>query len=235
VVEAGTGVGKSLAYLLPAAAWAHCNSVPVVVSTNTRNLQSQLMERDLPLVKRVIDADRAEDKSPLKVALLKGRTNYLCLRQLGVLIEFNMFEFERPELRHFASAVIWALQTKDGDLDDFAGLGHANPGFLSKLASSGEECSGRACRYYKRCFMQQARLKAMDADVIVANHSLVFADSQSGGTILPPHGQMIFDEAHNLEEVATRHLSVEISTLRIMILLKRISRGREGNGGENRE
>jgi len=231
VVEAGTGVGKSLAYLLPAAAWAQLNSVPVVVSTNTRNLQSQLMDKDLPFVKRVIDAGRAEDKSPLKVALLKGRTNYLCLRQLGVLIDFNVFEFERPELRHFARAVVWALQTADGDLDNFAGLGHANHGFLSKLASSGEECSGRACRYYKRCFMQQARMKALDADVIVANHALVFADSQSGGTIFPPHAQMIFDEAHNLEEVATRHLSVEISTLRIMSILTRISRGREGRRG----
>jgi ATP-dependent DNA helicase DinG len=148
VVEAGTGVGKSLAYLLPAAAWAQLNSVPVVVSTNTRNLQSQLMEKDLPLVKQVIDQEKAEDKAPLKVALLKGRTNYLCLRQLGVLIEFSMFEFERPELRHFAREVVWALQTEDGDLDNFAGLGHANPAFLSKLASSGEECSGRACRYY---------------------------------------------------------------------------------------
>jgi len=231
VVEAGTGVGKSLAYLLPAAAWAQLNSVPVVVSTNTRNLQSQLMEKDLPLVKQVIDQEKTENKAPLKVALLKGRTNYLCLRQLGVLIEFSMFEFERPELRHFARAVVWALQTEDGDLDNFAGLGHANPAFLSKLASSGEECSGRACRYYKRCFMQQARLKALDADLIVANHSLVFADSQSGGTIFPPHAQMIFDEAHNLEEAATRHLSVEISTIRLLILLKRISRGREGRRG----
>jgi len=231
VVEAGTGVGKSLAYLLPAAAWAQLNSVPVVVSTNTRNLQSQLMDKDLPLVKRVIDAGRGEGKGPLKVALLKGRTNYLCLRQLGVLIDYNIFEFERPELRHFARAVVWALQTADGDLDNFAGSGHANPAFLSKLASSGEECSGRACRYYKRCFMQQARLKAMEADLIVANHALVFADSQSGGTIFPAHAQIIFDEAHNLEEAATRHLSVEISTVRIMVILTRISRGREGRRG----
>lgn len=231
VVEAGTGVGKSLAYLLPAAAWAQLNSVPVVVSTNTRNLQSQLLDKDLPLVKRVIDAERAEGKSLLKVALLKGRTNYLCLRQLGVLIDYNLFEFERPELRHFARAVVWSLQTIDGDLDNFAGLGHANPSFLSKLASSGEECSGRGCRYYKRCFMQQARLKALEADVIVANHSLVFADSQSGGTIFPPHAQIIFDEAHNLEEAATRHLSVEVSTVRIMVILARISRGREGRRG----
>ncbi|MFA7172696.1 MAG: helicase C-terminal domain-containing protein [Kiritimatiellia bacterium] len=231
VVEAGTGVGKSLAYLLPAAVWSQLNSVPVVVSTNTRNLQSQLLDKDLPLVQRVLDAGRAVGKSPLKVALLKGRTNYLCLRQLGVLIDYNLFEFERPELRHFARAVVWALQTVDGDLDNFAGLGHANPGFLSKLASSGEECAGRGCRYYKRCFMQQARLKALEADVIVANHSLVFADSQSGGTIFPPHAQIIFDEAHNLEEAATRHLSVEISTLRLMVILTRISRGREGRRG----
>ena len=229
VVEAGTGVGKSIAYLIPAAAWAQLNSVPVVISTNTRNLQSQLMDKDLPLVKEVVDQDRDEDRAPLKVTLLKGRTNYLCLRQLGMLIDFSMFEFERPELRHFASAIMWSLRTDDGDLDNFAGLGHANPAFLSRLASNGEECSGRGCRYYKRCLMQQARLRALDADVVVANHALVFAEAQTGGAILPPHAQVIFDEAHNLEEVATRHLSVEISMLRLMVMLRRISRGREGH------
>ncbi|MFO7937812.1 MAG: helicase C-terminal domain-containing protein, partial [Kiritimatiellia bacterium] len=231
VVEAGTGVGKSIAYLIPAAAWAQLNGVPVVISTNTRNLQSQLMNKDLPLVKEVIDENRNDKTGPLKVSLLKGRTNYLCLRQLGMLIDFSMFEFERPELRQFAGAVMWALRTDDGDLDSFGGSGYANPAFLSKLASNGEECSGRGCRYYKRCFMQQARMRAMASDIVVANHALVFAEAQTGGSILPPYAQIVFDEAHNLEDVATRHLSVEISVMRLMVMLRRITRGRVGHRG----
>ena len=106
LVEAGTGVGKSLAYLIPAAAWARLNDVPVVVSTNTRNLQSQLIEKDLPLVREAIRAEfGAGDAGVLRVALLKGRSNYFCLRRLAILLEHRQFELERPELRHFAEAV----------------------------------------------------------------------------------------------------------------------------------
>jgi len=228
-VEAGTGVGKSIAYLLPAAAWSKLNGTPVIISTNTRNLQSQLMEKDLPLVKRIVDCEYGDEGQSLKIALLKGRANYLCLRQFGTLIDYSMFELERPELRHLAGAVTWALRSDDGDLDSFAGSGLINAAFLANLATSGEECGGRGCRYYKRCFMQQARQRALDADIVVANHALVFSEAQSGGAILPPCGQIIFDEAHNLEEVATRHLSVEISSLRLMAVLKRISRGRDGH------
>lgn len=227
VVEAGTGVGKSLAYLIPAAAWARLNDVPVVVSTNTRNLQSQLIEKDLPLVREVIRADFGSAESgPLRVALLKGRSNYFCLRRLAVLLEHSQFELERPELRLFAEAVAWAVQTPDGDLDAFAGMGHADPAFLSKLSSLGEECAGRACRHSRRCFLQKARARAAAAHVVIANHALVFSDLQNPGSTLPPYAQIVFDEAHNLEEAATRHLSVELTQTRLNQMLRRLSRGK---------
>ncbi len=231
VIEAGTGVGKSIAYLLPAAAWARLNGSPVIISTNTRNLQSQLIDKELPLIKEIVDSISAGDRRPLRATLLKGRNNYLCLRQLGTLIDFSMFELERPEMRHLITALFWALRTDDGDLDNFAGSGHADSAFLSHLYSSGEECGGRGCRYYKRCFMQQARQRAMSSDIIVVNHALVFAEASSGGNILPPCGQIIFDEAHNLEESATRHLCVELSLFRLMAALKRVTRGRAGHRG----
>ena len=233
VVEAGTGVGKSLAYLIPAAAWARLNDVPVVVSTNTRNLQSQLIEKDLPLVRETIRADfgGTADAGPLRVALLKGRSNYACLRQVAVLLEHSQFELERPELRAFAEAVAWLVQTPDGDLDAFAGAGHADPVFLSKLSSLGEECAGRACRYGRRCFLQKARLRAAAAHVVIANHALVFSDLQSPGSALPPYAQIVFDEAHNLEEAATRHLSVELSQARLNQLVRRLSRGKGKRAG----
>jgi ATP-dependent DNA helicase DinG len=225
LVEAGTGVGKSLAYLLPAAAWALLNDVPVVVSTNTRNLQSQLIEKDTPLVRAALG------EASLRVVLLKGRTNYLCLRRLAILLEQSQFELERPERRHFAEAVAWAVRTPDGDLDTFAGAGHADAPFLAKLASTAEECPGRACRYFRRCFLQKARARAMAAHVIIANHALVFSEAYKPGIALPPYAQIVFDEAHNLEEAATRHLSTEISQMRLGQLLRRLSRGRGRRAG----
>lgn len=231
-VEAGTGVGKSLAYLLPAAAWARLNDVPVIVSTNTRNLQSQLIEKDLPLVRQAIRDDAGGGaEGALRVALLKGRTNYFCLRRLAILLEHSQFELERPELRQFAEAVAWAVQSDDGDLDTFAGAGRADPAFLAKLASTGDECPGRACRYFRRCFLQKARARAAAAHVVVANHALVFSESQMPGSTLPAYAQIVFDEAHNLEEAATRHLSVEVTQVRLNQLLRRLSRGKGRRAG----
>ena len=224
LVEAGTGVGKSLAYLIPAAAWALLNDVPVVVSTNTRNLQSQLVEKDLPLVRKAVCG--VGDASQLRVALLKGRSNYLCLRRLAILLEQSQFELERPELRHFSEAVAWAVWTADGDLDTFAGAGRGDAAFLAKLASASEECPGRSCRFCRRCFLQKARARAMAAHVVIANHALVFSEANLPGTALPPHAQIVFDEAHNLEEAATRHLSTEVSQMRFNQLMRRLSHGR---------
>ncbi|MCL1919920.1 MAG: hypothetical protein FWG50_02405 [Kiritimatiellaeota bacterium] len=232
LVEAGTGVGKSLAYLIPAAAWARLNDIPVIVSTNTRNLQSQLIEKDLPLVREAIRAEFGEDDSQrLRVAVLKGRSNYLCLRQLAVLLEYSQFELDRPELRLFTEAVAWAVRTPDGDLDAFAGAGRASAAFLAKLASVGEECQGRACRYFRRCFLQKARARALAAHVVIANHALVFSDLQVDGGMLPPYAQIVFDEAHNLEETATRHLSVEFTPQGLSQALNRLSRPRAKRGG----
>jgi len=232
MVEAGTGVGKSLAYLIPAAAWARLNDVPVVISTNTRNLQSQLVEKDLPLVREAIRNDFGDgDSGLLRVALLKGRSNYLCLRRLAILLEHSQYELERPELRHFAETVSWSVQTPDGDLDSFAGSGHADPAFLSKLSSTGEECPGRSCRYCRRCFLQKARSRAAVAHVVIANHALVFSESQMPGTALPPYSQIVFDEAHNLEEAATRHLSTEVTMTRLNQMLRRLSRGKGRRSG----
>ena len=232
MVEAGTGVGKSLAYLIPAAAWARLNDVPVVISTNTRNLQSQLIEKDLPLVREAIRHDFGTgDAGFLRVALLKGRSNYFCLRRLAILLEHSQYELERPELRHFAEAVAWSVQTPDGDLDTFAGAGHADAAFLSKLSSTGEECPGRTCRYCRRCFLQKARSRAASSHVVIANHALVFSESQSPGTALPPYSQIVFDEAHNLEEAATRHLSTEVTMTRLNQMLRRLSRGKGHRAG----
>ncbi len=229
MIEAGTGVGKSLAYLVPAALWAYANGVPVVVSTNTRNLQSQLLSKDVPVMKaaleRIIRADR-----PLRTAVLKGRSNYLCLRTLGFLIEHGVTQLEREELIGFAQALPWIATTVDGDLDDLSAAVSQveTSGIGRQLGSVGEECLGRGCRFFRRCFLQKARQRAAESHVVIANHALVFTEMRVPGSALPAYAQIVFDEAHNLEEAATRHLTVEITPYRLFQLTRRLSSGKPG-------
>ena len=228
LVEAGTGVGKSVAYLLPAVLWAKLNDVPVVISTNTRNLQSQLLDKDLPLVRQVAQqsgAGEGVEDGAVRVALVKGRSNYLCLRRLNGLLEHGQYGMDRAEMRSFARTVAWVVQTHTGDMDELGGGCGMDEEFLGQLASLGEECPGRGCRFYRRCFLQKARDRSLRAHVVIANHALVFAEMSTPGVALPPAGQIVFDEAHNLEDAATRHFSVEVTASRLHTLLRRLTRG----------
>ena len=228
VVEAGTGIGKSLAYLLPAAMWAQLNDVPVIVSTKTKNLQTQLVEKDLPAVLSLLASGHdLSGQQPLKAAVIKGRSNYLCLRRLGHLIDEAQFELSRPELRLFAQTIAWATTSPDGDLDVLLGGASIDPAFVPLITSSSDECLGRGCKYYRRCFVQKARLRALKSKLVVANHALVFTELDSENPVsLPPSGQIIFDEAHNLEEAATRFFTKEFSSSRLARIQKRLFHGR---------
>lgn len=230
MVEAGTGVGKSIGYLVPAIAWSMLNDTPVVVSTNTRNLQTQLIEKDIPLIRAALGPERG---AQLRAVLLKGRSNYLCLRHFGLMLDQGMLDLDRPGLRQLARVIAWAAQTKDGDLDMFSGGCGVDGAFTATLGSLGEECAGRACRHFRRCFVRRVREQAGRAHVIVANHALVFVDAGDTGGVLPPHAQLIFDEAHNLEAAATRHFSIEVTPGRLRLLLRRIfaeNKGRSASG-----
>ncbi len=227
MIEAGTGVGKSLAYLIPAMHWAVLNDTTVVVSTATRNLQSQLMGHDIPMASETLDE---EGRKKFKVALLKGRANYLCLRSVADFFSagyWTMSAEEQEEMPHF---IDWLKRTPDGDLDSYEGLPR------SLISCAGDDCGGRRCPYYTRCFVHSARRKAAGAHLVVANHALVLAEatSQAPG-ILPPYGRLVLDEAHNLETVATEFLRSEFSVPALTRILNRIvrkSRGRRlGRGG----
>ncbi len=215
MVEAGTGVGKSLAYLVPSILWAWANDTPVVVSTATRNLQSQLMGSDIPRAVGIL----GDDSRKFKVALLKGRSNYLCLRAVADFFAagfWTMSPEEQEEMPHF---IDWLKNTPDGDLDAYEGL----PRHL--LSCPGEECSGRRCPWYSRCFVYRARKRAADAHLVVANHALVLAEAAgSGGSILPAYGRLVLDEAHNLEDIATDFLSYEFSLPALTRILNRLMR-----------
>jgi len=227
MIEAGTGVGKSLAYLVPAIHWAGINDTPVVISTATRNLQSQLVGSDIPRAVSTL-GERAEG---FRVALLKGRANYLCLRAVSEFFSagyWTMTPEEQQEMPHF---IEWLSSTPDGDLDSYEGL----PKNL--LSCPGDECGGRRCPFHSRCFVHRARSGAAEAHLVVVNHSLVVADAcNPGAGVLPAYSRLVVDEAHNLENVATEYLHDEFSVPAIARILNRLrrqggrGRGRKGGG-----
>ena len=228
LVEAGTGIGKSLAYLVPAVLWARTNGMSVVISTNTKNLQSQLFRKDLPLVARALGAS-------FTTAIIKGRRNYLCIRKLEHLLRYAAQELEDRERLLLLRVLVWAHATRVGDMSDCPVLDEpAMRALRVRLSSSAEECPGPACARRGACFLHRARRRSLAADIVVANHALVFSemDLEEAGTALPAHAQIVFDEAHNIEEAATSWLSVELSTTRLHFVLSRLSRkGRRRAGG----
>lgn len=219
MIEAGTGVGKSLAYLVPSVLWAWTNDTPVIVSTATRNLQSQLIGADIPRAVGVLGAAAAA----FKVALLKGRGNYLCLRAVSEFFAPGYWTMSAEEQAEMPRFIEWLRTTPDGDLDRYDGL----PRHL--ITCPGEECGGRRCPYYSRCFIYRARRNAADAHLVVANHSLVLAEAgNDAGSILPASGRLVLDEAHNLESIATEQFSSELSMPALTRLLNRLLRKGRG-------
>ena len=220
VIEAGTGVGKTFAYLVPAVMWSVANRIPVVVSTNTKNLQEQLFRKDLPVVAKLL-------RAPVKFALVKGRGNYLCLSRLQQLVEKREAELVRGELPALARVVAWAFFTAEGDLSEF------DPGprppdasrffrFSDRIASNADDCRGRKCPYWSRCFVQHARDASLSADVVVTNHAVFFSEPDDKPLALPKAAQVVFDEAHNLEEAATAHFEREIGPRSLKRTLSRL-------------
>jgi ATP-dependent DNA helicase DinG len=227
-VEAGTGVGKSMAYLLPSLAWARQNGERVVVSTNTINLQQQLVEKDIPLVKRLLGGDGAD----LKVALVKGRGNYLCRHRLAEAVdETTLFQEPDEELSAIGE---WALTTATGDRTDLSF--YPSDETWSRICSEADACLGLRCSRREGCFVLKARREASAAAVLVANHHLLFADLSlrlAGGgfedpAVLPPFRRVVFDEAHNVEKAATSFFSRSFNRFSLMRYLNRLHRRRKG-------
>ncbi len=225
--EAGTGVGKSLAYLLPALAWALANNERVVVSTNTINLQQQLMDKDIPLVKRLLGQDP-------KVVLVKGRRNYLCLHRLNeALDEMSLFDERDPDLLAIKE---WSRTTDTGSRTDLSFFPKEE--VWSKVCSESDACLGLRCSHREGCFVLKARREAASARVLVANHHLLFSDlafrvAGSGfddPAVLPPFRRVVFDEAHNIEKAATSFFSQSFSRFAVLRFIGRLYRRRGAKG-----
>ncbi|HEY4322020.1 MAG TPA: helicase C-terminal domain-containing protein [Gemmatimonadales bacterium] len=230
LLEAGTGVGKSFAYLVPALAWAKANGERTVVSTNTINLQEQLFGRDLPLLRRALTTD---EHAPT-FALLKGWRNYLCKLRLELATSSQQSLLEGDKLDELVQIAAWAAHTSDGTLAD---LPVAPSGEVwDEVSAEADLCSRLRCRYFDRCFVFQARRRAAQADIVVVNHHLLAADlavrqasdNWEEAAVLPAYKRLILDEAHHLEDVAAGHLGVQVSSRGVQRLLNRLERKGKG-------
>jgi len=231
VIEAGTGVGKSLAYLIPSVLHAMRHKRKAVISTHTINLQEQLMSKDLPLVRKVLPAEYQE----FKAVLLKGRSNYLCTRRMGRSLgqQGELFTTgEQTELRRIAA---WAKSTPDGTLSDLDFT--PTPAVWAQVCSEQGICTGRTCGPDSGCFYQAAKRRLNEADVVVVNHTLFFTLLSSsenmgaeGAGFLYPNDFLIMDEAHTLESIAAKQLGLNLSQAGLRFDLQRLFNPRTGKG-----
>lgn len=204
VAEAGTGIGKTFAYLVPAL----LSGRRVLISTGTRTLQDQLFHRDLPAVARVLGR-------PIKVALLKGRANYLCRYRFMQARDSARGLFAGERERALTRIDAWAKTTQSGDRAELASVPE-NSSLWPEVTSTAENCLGQKCPDYSRCFVFEARRRAQEADIVVINHHLLLADmvlkDEGFGALLPGADMVIVDEAHQLPEIAARYFSISLST-----------------------
>ncbi|UCD76293.1 MAG: DEAD/DEAH box helicase [Phycisphaerales bacterium] len=215
LVEAGTGVGKSFAYLIPAIQRIVDHDERVVIVTHTINLQEQLIERDIPFLNAVIPEE-------FSAVLVKGRSNYVSLRRLKLASERQDRLFVDDDARHSLHTLEdWAYRTRDGTLSSLPQL--PRPDVWDHVQSDSHNCMGRKCPQYDRCFFQAARRRMENGDLLVCNHALFFSDlalRSQGVGFLPPYDHIILDEAHNAEEVAADHFGLSLAESRISHLIR---------------
>ncbi len=202
LVEAGTGTGKSVAYLLPAITFAHLNGERVVVSTNTLNLQDQLYLKDVPDLQKLLPFD-------FRAAVLKGRSNYLCQRRLASLRQVGVSSVD--EMRMLAKVLVWLPSTQSGERGELFMPNRVEQALWSRISADSETCTADRCRFRAKgqCFFYRARRAAERAHLVIVNHALLLADVAVENRALPDYRYLIVDEAHHLEDSVTRQLSFQ--------------------------
>ncbi len=213
VVEAGTGTGKTLAYLIPSIQWAVENGKKVIISTNTINLQEQLLNKDIPIVKKIMQKD-------FKYLLVKGRGNFLCNRKHANLLSMkpaDLEEFSQDQKKQFEALINWGKETRTGDKSEL--YFEVDYTVWEYFQSETDICAGSRCPYKSECFFLKSREEKKKADILIANHHIFFSDLairkeigfNTDYSILPEYGLVVFDEAHNIEKVARDYFSYEVS------------------------
>jgi ATP-dependent DNA helicase DinG len=227
LAEAGTGTGKSVAYLIPAIRWGVQNRERTVVSTNTINLQEQLVQKDLPFLRRTLG-------EAFRFALVKGRRNYISIRRARLAAESAGVLLETPQRAELDAIMEWVRTTREGSIQDLPFQPTAE--VWDEVASESDVCLRAKCPHFESCFYQRARRDAASADVLVVNHHLLFSDlavrraagNYTAPAVLPPYRRVILDEAHNLEDAATSHLGASVSRRGLFRILARLDRRGRG-------
>ncbi|PYS50716.1 MAG: helicase [Acidobacteria bacterium] len=218
IVEAGTGTGKTLAYLVPAIAAATARGQRVIISTGTKNLQEQLMEKDIPFLQQVLPRK-------FTAAYMKGRTNYACLQRIRRAENSPVLE-GLDEMDYFDEVRRWARESQTGDRAELTNLPE-NLSFWRHVDARSEICMGQKCPDYDPCFITRMRQRAMDADIVIVNHHLFFADlalrNSEYGQVLPDYSAVIFDEAHLIEDVAAEYFGSQVSSYQMEDLVRDLS------------
>ena len=215
IVEAGTGTGKTLAYLVPAVAAALGGNGRVIVSTGTKNLQEQLMEKDIPFLQNILP-------KPFSATYMKGRNNYVCLNRLARAQSMPVLE-GLDEVDYFDEVVHWSRESETGDRAELANLPESLS-FWRHIDARSESCLGQKCPDFDPCFITRMRNRAQEADIVVVNHNLFFADlslrGSNYGSVLPEYTAVILDEAHLVEEVASEYFGAQVSNYQIDDLVR---------------
>ncbi len=221
LVEAGTGTGKSMAYLIPAFEWAECNGRRVLISTNTINLQDQLINKDIPDLRRALDR-------PLPASVLKGRRNYLCPRRLSALGQLG--PRTPDEARVLAKLYVWLHGGGSGDVSEINLRGPAESAVWSRLSADYEESSMESCLTHTggTCPYYRARRAAENAEVVVVNHALLLADIGTGSRVIPEYDYLVVDEGHHLEAATTRGLRFDVTEADLQRVLRDLASSGSG-------
>lgn len=220
LIEAGTGTGKSMAYLIPALLWALQKKERTVISTHTITLQEQLIRKDIPFISKALNLE-------VKAVLVKGMRNYVCLRKLEDL-QFEMLTAEPREREEFEKIAAWSSSTQDGTRSTLPFV----PSYETwdKVCAESDTCNGPECPYQSSCYFFKARRQANEAQILVANHYLLFADlarraeinNYTDQAVLPPYSRVILDEAHHIEEIATEYFAAKVNSLDMLRVLARL-------------
>lgn len=229
VIEAGTGTGKSLAYLLPAVLWAIRNRERIVISTNTINLQEQLIRKDIPFLQQ-------KGNLAFRAVLVKGRSNYLCMRKLASVEKEPSLFSDDGKAGELDALLEWSRKTAEGCRNDLSFIPTGD--IWDEVCCEADQCGRAKCAHYGKCFFYTARREAAGADILVVNHALLLADvalrSETGydsSAVLPPFTRLIFDEGHHVEDVATSFFSSRISRQVLLQVLGRLQHPRKPQRG----
>lgn len=210
IVEAGTGTGKTLAYLVPAVAASISGKKRILISTGTKNLQEQLMEKDIPFLQKILP-------QKFSAACMKGRSNYVCIQRINKSDSQPILD-GMDDVRYFREIAAWSHETRTGDRAELNELPE-NLGFWNRISAKSDTCIGQKCPDFEPCFITRMRARAEDADIVIVNHHLFFADlsvrGNQFGKVIPDYGAVIFDEAHLIEDIAADYFGFQVSNFRI--------------------